>query len=73
MEVVPLMSGTKDEEAHQEYKEEDGSHCEDVFYIILDYGLLRLVALFSCLAKIVVMFSTGCSQAEIPPLSLRSF
>ena len=27
MEVVALMSGAQGEEAHQEYKEEDGSHC----------------------------------------------
>lgn len=26
MRVTPLMSGTKGEEAHQAYKEEDGSH-----------------------------------------------
>ena len=26
MGVVPLMSGAKGEEAHQEYKEEDGNH-----------------------------------------------
>ena len=28
MEVVALMSGAQGEEAHQEYKEGDGSHCE---------------------------------------------
>ena len=37
MEVVPLMSGAKGEEAHQEYKEEDGSHCDHVFW---DYYLI---------------------------------
>ena len=35
------------------------------------YGLFRLVYLLSCLAKIAVLFSTGCSQSGIPPLSLR--
>ena len=29
MEVFDLMSGAQGEEAHQEYKEEDGSHCGD--------------------------------------------
>ena len=32
MEVVLLMSGAQGEEAHQEYKEEDGSHCDHVLY-----------------------------------------
>ena len=38
MEVVPLMSGAKGEEAHQEYKEEDGSYYEHV----LDYYLFMV-------------------------------
>ena len=40
MEVVPLMSGAKGEEARQEYKEADGSHCEDVFILLFDFGML---------------------------------
>ena len=37
MEVVPLMSGAKGEEAHQEYKEGNGSHCDDFwdYYFIM--------------------------------------
>ena len=35
MEVVALMSGAKGEEAHKEYKEEDGSHCDHHWIIIL--------------------------------------
>ena len=35
MEVVPLMSGAQGQEAHQEYKEGDGSHCWDDWIIIL--------------------------------------
>ena len=35
MEVVPLMSGAKGEEAHQEYKAKDGSHFSHVFYYYL--------------------------------------
>ena len=41
MEVVPLMSGSKGEEAHQEYKEGDGSHCDhvlDYYLIVVCYG-----------------------------------
>ena len=42
---------------------------------VLDYyfvcGLFILLAFFSCLVDIVVLFSTGCSQVGIPPLSLR--
>ena len=38
MEVVSLMSGEKSEEAHQEYKEEDGRHCGDV----LDYYFIAV-------------------------------
>ena len=57
MEVVALMSGAQGEEARQEYKEEDGIHCEDDL-ILFVYGMLWLVALFSCLAKIAVLFST---------------
>ena len=74
MEVMPLMSGAKGEEAHHLYKEEDGSHrCIMFMFLIFQiYGLFRLVALFICLAKIVVLFSTGCSRVGIPPLSLRS-
>ena len=34
MKVVPLMSGAKGEKTHQEYKEEDGSHCVYVLIII---------------------------------------
>ena len=58
MEVVPLMRGAKGEEAHQKYKEGDGSRCDHVFGLLVDCGLLRLLALFSCLAKIAVLFST---------------
>ena len=36
MEVASLMSGSKGEEAHQECKEEDESHCDHV----LDYYLI---------------------------------
>ena len=39
--------------------------------IILVYGLFRLLAFFSCLVEIAVLFSTGCSQVGIPYLSLR--
>ena len=34
MEVVALMSGDQGEEAHQEYKEEYGSHCRHDWIII---------------------------------------
>ena len=38
MEVVPLMSGAKGEEAHHLYKEEDGSHISSCFvFDILDF------------------------------------
>ena len=46
MVVVPLMSGAKGEEAHQEYKEEDGSHYDDVFG---DYCLMWSVKTLSSL------------------------
>ena len=36
MEVMHLMSGAKGEEAHQEYKEEDGSHCGYFFRLLFD-------------------------------------
>ena len=35
MEVVALMSGARGEEAQQEYKERDGSHCGHDWIIIL--------------------------------------
>ena len=35
MEVVALMSGAQGEEAHQEYKEDYGSHCGYDWIIIL--------------------------------------
>ena len=38
MEVVALMSGAQGEEAHQAYKEGDGSHRRH-FIIIIFYGL----------------------------------
>ena len=37
------------------------------------YGLFRLVSLFSCLAKIAVMFSTVRFRAGMPLLSLGDF
>ena len=36
MEVVALMSGAQGEEAHQEYKEGDGSHRGHVFHYYFD-------------------------------------
>ena len=39
MEVVALMSGAQGEEAHQAYKEGDGSHRRHVFYYYIVYGL----------------------------------
>ena len=42
-----------------------------MFFIIILICLFRLVALFSCLDNIAVMFITGCSREGIPPLSLR--
>ena len=66
------MSGEKGEEAHNLYKEEDGSHISfKLMYDIWLYGPFGHINFFSCLAKIAVLFSTGCSRAGIPPLSLR--
>ena len=48
---------------------------EAIWVMFLDYyfvcGLFRLLAFFSCLVEIVVLFSTGCSRVGIPLLSLR--
>ena len=33
MEIVPLMSGAKGEEAHHLYKEVDGSHIQVMFML----------------------------------------
>ena len=65
------MSGAKGKEAHNLYKEEDGSHIGYVLDYYFVCGLFRLLAFFSCLVEIVVMFSTGCSRARIPSLPLR--
>ena len=71
MEVATWLSGAKGNKAHKLYKEEDSS---DICYV-LDYyfvcGLFRLLAFFSYLVDFVVLFSTGCSRAGIPSLSLR--
>ena len=48
---------------------------ESIWDYVLDYyfvyGLFRLLSFFSCLVDIVVLFSSKCSRAGIPPLSLR--
>ena len=70
MMMDTLMSGTQGEKAHIVYNEEYGSHMREGMIIIL-ICLFRLLAFFSCFVEIVVLFSTGCSRAGIPPLSLR--
>ena len=70
MEVVPLTSGVEGEEAHQEYKEGDGSHRRRIGSIFF-YGLLILEALFSCLANIVVLFSTRVFSSGNPTFILK--
>ena len=56
------MSGAYVEEAHHLYKEDDHNHIGGRMYVyVLIYGLFRHVALFSGLAKITMLFSTGCS------------
>ena len=53
MEVVALMSGAHCEEAHQEYKEGDGSHKRGV----VDY-YFDMVCMTSCYLQ---LFSRDCS------------
>ena len=65
------MSGAKGKKSHNLFKEEDGSHIGYVMAYYFVYGMFRLLAFFSCLVEIDVLFSTGCSRAGIPPLSLR--
>ena len=62
------MSGEKGKKTHILYKEEDGN----IILHVLDYYscLPRLVAAL-LLSRVVVLFSTGCSQAGIPPLSFE--
>ena len=63
------MGGAKGKKTHILFKEEDGSiilHVLDYYFVCLDFCFLLLFS------KVVVLFSTGCSRAGIPPLSLRS-
>ena len=53
MEVVALMSGAQGEEAHQEYKEGDGSHRRHVLIIILSMVCMTSFSL--------QLFSRDCS------------
>ena len=70
MEVVPLMSGAKGEEARQEYRNRMAAIVM-MFGLLFGCGLLRLLALFSCLAMIAVLFSTRVFPSGNPTLMLR--
>ena len=57
MEVVALMSGAQAKEAHQAYKEGDGSHGNH-YWVLFCLWPVWLVCLFSCLVETAVLFST---------------
>ena len=63
------MGGTKGNETHILFKEEDGSIILHVLYYYLVFLDFFFLLLFS---MVDVLFSTGCSRAGIKPLSLRS-
>ena len=70
MEVVALMSGAQGEEAHQAYKEEDGSHRGHV----LDYYFYMVcMNCFSLQLFSRVIFSTSVFPSGNPTFILGGF
>ena len=62
------MSGEKGKKTHVLYKEEDGSIID---HVVDYYSSLPKIVVALLLSKTAVLFSTGCSQAGIPPLSFK--
>ena len=62
------MSGAKGKKNHFLYKEDDANI---INHVVDYYSWLPRIVVALLLSKVAVLFSTGCSRAEIPPLSFE--